>query len=178
MKIFFTCGVIVVIMFSFLFGCSSFWHPLPDYEKIADDITEKTAQKLKEKKDLYLIGTGGGMMNDIQMMAMSFDYYQEVDLKKARELLVYAVNEYLSDINSNEEIRPYLHEYPFTAKNVEIRIWIWKPDRSKPSSEKILYISAIDGILTYYLDFPEKYTFKAIYEETYEEALQAISSQI
>ena len=46
MKLFFTYGV----MFSFLFGCSSSWYSLPDYEKIADDITEKTAQKLKEKK--------------------------------------------------------------------------------------------------------------------------------
>ncbi len=173
MKLFFTCGA----MFSFLFGCSSSWHSLPDYEKIADDITEKTAQKLKEKKNLYLVGTGGRMMNDIQMMAMSFDYYQEVDLKKARELLVYAVNEYLLDINNNEGIRPYLHEFPFTAKNVEIRIWIWKPDRSKPLSEKIYYISAINGVLSYYIRGLEEYSRLAICKETYEEALQAISYQ-
>ncbi|VHO03673.1 hypothetical protein [Candidatus Rhabdochlamydia sp. T3358] len=173
MKLFFTCGV----MFSFLFGCASLGYQSPRYVKLAAEITEKTAQKLKGKKNLYLIGTGGGMMNDIQMMAMSFDYYQEVDLKKARELLVYAVNEYLLDINNNEEIRPYLHEVPFTAKNVEIRIWVWKMDRSKPSPEKIYYISAIDGILNYYIRGLEEYSRQAICEETYEEALQAISFQ-
>ena len=43
-------------------------------------------------------------MNDIQMMAMSFHFYQEVDLKKARELLVYAINEYLLDINNNASL--------------------------------------------------------------------------
>jgi len=58
---------------------------------------------------LIPVGTGG------QMMAMSFDYYQEVDLKTARELIVYDINEYLSVINGNNEIKPYLHEYPFTG---------------------------------------------------------------
>ncbi|MGB7127855.1 MAG: hypothetical protein WBD50_02035 [Candidatus Rhabdochlamydia sp.] len=117
------------------------------------------------------------MMNDIQAMHMSFHFYQEVDLKEARELLVYAISEYLLDINSDEEIRPYLHEYPFTSKNVEIRIWIYKPDGTCPSLDKIDYISAIDGILTYYLDLPETYSRQAICKETYEEALKAISFQ-
>lgn len=173
MKLIFTCGV----MFSFLFGCCSSWHSLPDYEKIADDITEKTAQKLKEQKNLYLVGTGGGMMNDIQMMAMSFHFYQEVDLEEARELVVYAANEYLLDINNNEEIRSYLHEYPFTAKNVEIHIWVYEPDRSRLSPEKIYYISAINGVLNYYIRGLEEYSRVAICKETYEEALQAISFQ-
>lgn len=177
MKLFFTYGVMLV-MLPFLFGCSSFWHPLPDYEKIADDITEKTAKKLKEKKNLYLIGTGGGMMHDIQMMAMSFHFYQEVDLKKARELVVYAANEYLLDINNNEEIRPYLHEYPFTAKNVEIVIFFYNPDGSKVAPGKIKVAAVKRGKVVYYIDYPEQYTLKSIYEETYEEALQAVSSQI
>jgi hypothetical protein len=116
------------------------------------------------------------MMNDIQMMAMSFNYYQEVDLTVARELIVYAISEYLSDINNNEEIRPYLHEYPFTAKNIEIRIWIYKPDRTDPSLDKIYYISAINGNLAYYLDLPETHSRRAICEEAYEEAVQAVSS--
>ncbi len=171
MKLFFTCGV----MFSLLFGCSSLGYQSPRYVKLAAEITEKTAQELKEKKNLYLVGTGGGMMNDIQMMAMSFHFYQEVDLKEARELVVYAINEYLLDINNNEEIRPYLHEYPFTAKNVEIHIWIYKPDRHRLPPEKIYYISAIDGILDYYIRGLEEYSRQAICEETYEEALQAIS---
>jgi hypothetical protein len=113
MKIFFTCGI-ALALFSFLFGCSSLGYQEKDYEKIADAITEKTAKKLKEQKNLCLVGTGGGMMHDIYGMDMSFDYYQEVDLKTARELIVYAVSEYLLAINSNEEVRPYLHNYPFT----------------------------------------------------------------
>ncbi len=110
-------------------------------------------------------------------MAMSFDFYQEVDLQTARELIVYAIREYLSDINSNEEVRPYLHNYPFTAKNVEIRIWISKPDRSSPSLGRIDYISATNGVLDYYTRGEKQYSRKTICEETYEEALEAVSSE-
>jgi hypothetical protein len=164
-------------MFSFLFGCSSLGYQVPDYEKIADAITEKTAKKLKEQKNLCLIGTGGGMMHDIYGMDMSFNYYQEVDLKTARELLVYAVSEYLSAINSNTEVRPYLHNYPFTAKNVEIHILICEPDGASPPLNKIDYISAINGILNYYLDLPETYSRQNICKETYEEALKIVNSR-
>ena len=116
-------------------------------------------------------------MHDIRMMAMSFDYYQEVDLQTARELIVYALKEYLSDINTNKEVKPYLQNYPFTAKNVEIRIWISKPDRSTPSPGKIQYMSAINGILDYYTREENQHSRKTICEETYEEALEVISSE-
>lgn len=109
-------------------------------------------------------------MNDIQAMDMSFNFYQEVDVQAARELIIYVINEYLLEINSNKDVRPYLHEYPFTAKNVEIRIWIYKPDGTYPPLDKIYYISAIDGILNYYLDLPETHSRLSICEETYEAA--------
>ncbi len=177
MKLIFTFGLIMTV-FSSLFGCSPLSHPQPvDYEKIADEITANTAQQLEKQKGLFLAGTGGGMMHNIRMMAMSFDFYQEVDLQTARELIVYAIREYLSDINSNKEVRPYLQNYPFTAKNVEIRIWISKPDRSKASSGKIHYISAINGILDYYTREDNQHSRKTICEETYEEALEVISSE-
>ena len=175
MKLSFNVGIILFI-FSFLFGCSSFGYQSPRYVKLAHEITEKAAKELKAQKNLYLIGTGGQMMDDIQMMAMSFDYYQEIDLKTARELIVHVINEYLLAINSNKEIKPYLHEYPFTAKNVEIRIWVFEPNGSNPPLDKIYYISAIDGSLAYYLDLPETQSRQAICKEAYEEALQAISS--
>jgi hypothetical protein len=171
MKLLVISGVLACMLY-FLFGHSFSNYRSPRYVYLADEITEKTAHKLEEQKDLYLIGTGGGMIKDIQMMAMSFAFYRKIDLKTARELLVYSTNEYLSDINENEEIRPYLHEYPFTAKNVEICIWIRNPDGSDLSLEKIDYISAINGALSYYIPGPNKYSRQMICEETYEEALK------
>ena len=112
------------------------------------------------------------MMDDIQMMAMSFNYYHEVDLEQARELIVFTINEYLSDINNNQEIRPYLHEYPFTSKNVEIRIFIYGPDRLELPPEKIYCITSRNGILRYYTRSDRDHP---ICKETYDDALDEIA---
>ena len=166
----------VIIILFILTSCSLIDY-MPEYEKIADRVTEHTANKLRKERNLHLIGTGGRMMDDIKMMAMSFNYYHEVDLPSARKLLMYALNEYLVAINRSEKIRPYLHDNPFTAKNIEIIIFLFKPDGNYLPRDKIQYISASDGKLTYYLDVPETYSIVSIYEETYEEAKQALISE-
>lgn len=108
----------------------------------------------------------------IEMLAMSFNYYQEIDLNSARSLIIYSVNEYLSDINNNKEIKPYLSNYPFTSKNIETRIFIYGPDRRKLPPEKIGYISSRDGILRYYTRSDDDHP---ICTETYDEALGKIA---
>ncbi len=164
--------LLVLLIISLYFGCNSMTYKLSDDEKIANQITQETAKKLKEKKNLILIGTGGQMMHEIEMLAMSFNYYQEVNLEQARELLICAINEYLSDINNNQDVRHYLHEYPFTSKNVEIRIFIYGPDRKKLPSDKIGYISSIDGVLEYYTRADDDHP---VCKETYAEALSEIA---
>ena len=164
-------SALTMIVFFFIILSSCFGYQSPYYIKLADKITAKTAKKLEEQKHLYLIGTGGQMMDDIQMMAMSFAYYQEVSIETARELIVYAISNYLSAINTNAEIKPYLHEYPFTAKNVEISIFIYNPDRSKLPQEKIYCIECMKGKIGYYT---RANPHQAICEENYEKALQVI----
>lgn len=171
MKYLYRYGIVLLIFVSVL-GCTSFGNQMPDYEKIADKITDRTAKKLKEEKKLILIGTGGRMMDDIQMMAMSFNYYHEVNLEQARELIVYSINQYLSDINNNQEIRSYLHEYPFSSKNVEIMIFIYGPDRLELSPEKIYCIAYRKGIIKYYTRSDRDHP---ICKETYDEALFEIA---
>ena len=143
------------------------------HSKFAHKITIQTAQKLRDEKELYLIGTGGQMMDDIKMMYMGFQYFKTVDIEIGRDLLVSSIQLYLNEINNNEKVRPYLHEYPFTAKNVEIRIWIRNADGSQVASDKIRYVSAIVGILSYYTDGVDEYSPRTVHKETYEEALKA-----
>jgi hypothetical protein len=54
-------------------------------------------------------------------------------------------------------------------------VFFYNPDGSKVASGKIKVAAVKQGKVVYYIDYPEKYTLKSIYEETYEEALQAIS---
>jgi hypothetical protein len=162
----------LVIFFLFLLSDSD--QQSIDYEKIADNITNKTAKKLEEEKGLILVGIGGQMMNDIQKMSISFYLYHEVDLATARELVVNSVNEYLKEINNNKEIQPYLHEYPFTAKNIEISIFIYNSDRSDLPLNKIYCVSADEGKVSYFIRSLGFY--KPFSEESFEEAEDKVNS--
>ncbi len=162
---FFTC---------FFYSCTSLEHQTLDYEQMADQITDKTAKKLQKKKRLFLVGTGGGMMNDIQMMSMSFFFYREISMEEARSLVVYSAKKYLKNINENEEIRPHLHDDPFTAKNIEIWLWVCNPDGSDLDSEKMSFILLANGKIAYCSDILGYY--EPLHEETYEEALNIVNN--
>ncbi|MBI3259663.1 MAG: hypothetical protein HYZ54_09345 [Ignavibacteriae bacterium] len=151
--------------------------PPRNYERFADKITTNVAKKLKEEHDLYLVGIGGSMMYSVETMSMSFRYYHDITLEEARKLLATAVKEYLSAINSDEKIRPYLKEYPFTAKNVEIDVLIFQANDPQALSDKIYYISAMNDLLSYYVaDKTGQSGRRAICKESYEEALQLLEN--
>jgi hypothetical protein len=143
-----------------------------DYEKLADKITVSTAKKLKEEKGLILIGTGGRMMEDIEMMSMGFEYHEDVDIDQARKLLIDSAAEYLSKINADEKIRPYLHNYPFTRENIKIEIYFRDTDNTKSSPEKVNIAATSDGRFSYYVR--DESSLRTIKEESYEDAIQAI----
>ncbi len=158
----------------FIFCCFKF--KSEDYEKIANTITFQTASAIKDEKDLHLIGVSGGMMDNIKMMGMGFECKTTADIKTARKLLLDIVNRYLININGNNKIKPYLHNYPFTANNVDVKIFFRDLDKLKTESD-IDIASANEGTIYYYKDWPEKYDLKILHEETYEEAMQALKSE-
>jgi hypothetical protein len=150
---------------------------MPDYEKMADRITAVTAQKIERESGLVLCGTGGGMMDHIRMMAMSFNCYNEITVEQGRELLIYCVNQYLSAINTNKGIKQYLVHFPFTQKDVEIRIFIRKPDHSEVSIGLPSVISQINGQLVYKVKQLGPVSLKESHEETYEEAVKLLETE-
>ena len=106
-------------------------------------------------------------------MSITFNFYQESSIEEARELLVYATESYLSDINNDEEVRPYLHNYPFTYKNIRIAIHFYKKDGNDVSSEVLSIAVANKGRVDYYMDDPKdpkRYALKEMLEETFEDS--------
>ncbi len=162
-----------VTLFS-TFDITPYKTPIFKDELIVGKINQVVSQKLRLKEDLYLVGTGAQMMDEIKMLALDFDYAQEVDLKAARNLLVVAIQSYLDEINQTKEIRKYLKNYPFTATNVEIGIYVHKPDGTKVSKDKLYYLSAINGVLYYYLDDPKNVSRILFHKESFDEALKTM----
>ena len=151
-----------------------------DYEKVVNELTFETAVHLQKEKHLVLIGIGGGMVDTTNHLSMSFQLHHEVGLEEARELAVYATEEFLKAINGSEELRPNLHHYPFTANDVGIWIWLKKPDRRDVPLGEICFIISKGGRVSYSIKKTEEEErleeISDIYflEEYYDEALSKV----
>ena len=165
---------IVVIIFTS--SCNqNIFNGLSTDEKLANKILRKAAFQIQEKTGMFPSGDGARMMDEIKMLALSFRYYQEVSIEQGRELLVTSVEEFLSIINADDKIRPYLNNYPFEPQNIEIAIIFYNPNGSDIKLGELSVLSIIEGTLEYDVNDPKTTFLKTIYKESYEEALQKIN---
>lgn len=140
-------------------------------------VRRRVAFKLKKEKELYPCGTGAQMMNEIQMLGLAFNYFKPIDIEEGRKLLIDSVDEFVAAVNADVEIRPYLGNYPFEPKNIDIRIFMKNRDGSQTERGLIRCISSIDGILEYDISDPQTGRLRTIFKETYAEALQRLGRQ-
>lgn len=150
-----------------------------DYERIADKITIETAKTLKKEMGLECVGIGGGMMDVIRCMTMSFHLDHEVSITEARRAVVGATEAYLHAINGSKRIRPYLKNYPFTQRDVGVTIFVHKAKGMYVDPGKIACITARGSVVSYelYEPNPNGSMFKDFCEEPYEEALRILNEE-
>ncbi|NGX49084.1 MAG: hypothetical protein K940chlam5_00680 [Candidatus Anoxychlamydiales bacterium] len=164
---------LVVLLYLFS-GCKSqsidSYKKEPKYVHLADEIIKVTSEELREKKNLILIGTGGSLMHEVKKISMSYLYPGSFNIAETRDLVIFASQLFLKNININEEIKPYLIHDPFQIN--DIKIFISTQNEKSPiravtlSSEKLIfYISDKEEVL------------KKIHEETYEEALKIVENE-
>jgi hypothetical protein len=166
-----SCFILIVLTF----GCAQ----NPNYEVLANRVIKQTAEQLRLEKDLRAIGTVGQMMGDIQLLGIEFYYYHLVNLSEARELLVYASQVFLKNINENKEVRPYLHNYPFTLKNIDVTIFVSQPNGQDPPQGDIEIITLRSDKIIYKLTAPSEFApWPVLHEETYEEALKIVGENL
>jgi hypothetical protein len=165
--------VLEVLIILFLTGCDvdpSYTYYSDPKSHYANEIRNKVAVRLRDEMQLYPCGTGGGCMDNIHCLALSCNYHKEVDIEEARKLLVEAGIIFLKTANENEKARPYLANFPFGLKNIELRFFLQRKGGSEFGPKKLSCIYLLDGKLTYDL-MPNIYRpFITIYEETFTEA--------
>lgn len=168
--------VLYLILMALMSGCDVTEFKV-DYEsspklKLVNEIRSKVAAKLNKDFGLIPCGTGAQMMHQIEMLALCFDYRNLVDVQKGRQLVVTALNAFLSAINEDERIRPYLSNYPFEPKNIQIYIYLKNPDGKSVALGNFCVISSIEGLLEFDVRDRSTNRLKTIYKETFEEAVE------
>lgn len=144
----------------------------PTKVKLADELLLRTLVQLRDEYKLVPYGTGGGMINEIHCLALSFLYYKELNIEEGRKLLITAAKIFLDNINNNEPIRKYLNHYPFQPRSIELRIFLRKPDRSKCDSDTLCIIAMIEGEIKYEVVHEDRLI--TVYRESFEEAAEKV----
>ncbi len=176
---------LLIVIFSGACSCvSSYQYEEPVYGKMADKISVRTIKILSKRHDMYLVGTGGGFIDHVNLLSLSFDVCRPLALEDARELIIDSVEEFLFQINSNEEIRPYLKNYPFTSADVKVSIFSYS---QKHESIYDPYISAVSNVtrrnsnqteLWFRTEAPDQpFGYKTEIREDYEEALRIVKGK-
>ena len=165
---------LIIMIHFFLLSCNrnELYQPSEKY-KIASEIRNRVAKKLVQKQGLIPFGTDGQMLDQIQMLGLYFQYRKPLNIDEGRELLVYAVQTFLVEVNTDQRVQPYLNNVPFQPRNIIISICPKNPDGSSFGGENLSIIDVNEGVLRYHINGPDGF-LKEVYRETYEEALQKV----
>lgn len=149
------------------------------HSDLADEQMSCYAKKAYQEKGIVLEGSGGAMMNDIKEFAMSFNCYDHLNLEQTRILMVKVVDEFLQQVNANEKIRPYLHNYPLTVKNVSLMIGFRNHQNQRPPKEYIALAYTHENSI-YYSRWEAKLEsskFCDRYRESFNDAVKIVMQQ-
>ena len=146
-----------------------------NYEKVAAQVSLHTSKQLEKEINLHACGVGGSMMDDVKVMALSFQYPNNLSITKGRLLIIHSIDKYLHNINNSDDLRPYLHNSPFNVNNVEIRIFGTNYIEGKLSIDNLFFISALNNTIEYY-GFNIDGERCTLFTETYTEALEIVKN--
>lgn len=163
-----------ILITALIISCSKNSYQPSQKQNSINHVRKKAAYSIQKKYGLIPCGTGGQAMDQIQMLALMFDYRQPIDMERGRELLIKSVEEFANEINTDPTIRPYLVQYPFKPENIEIRIYIHDRQGNHFAEDQLCVISSLTGTLNYIVPDDKPPGLKIICQETYSEALKRL----
>lgn len=174
-------GCILIFLLSFHFGA---WaangqaKPL-EYGKLASQLMHNFSRRMAVEKGLKPLTSGGGMMREIYSLSVGYTTCGNVNVEEARALLVSCVEDFADTINKNRQLRPYLHDYPFPPKSIELSIIFEKPNHDYVDAEYVVNVLLLKGTVHYsYYDHEKNgYDHSRSSKEPYEEALRLVKEK-
>ncbi len=149
-----------------------------DYCKLSDRILHPYMKQLRREKSLYLGGCGGSMMADVKMVGAYLVGFHELSVDAARELFVEINEELIARYNNNEQIRPFLHNYPFSIDNIEIHLAFEDEYRKIQSHGYVAGVFIGKNQEVYYEGYDhEKHSFYDLHSESYADAVAIVKAR-
>lgn len=150
-------------------------HVSPQYVALAGKIRYEVAKKLAKEFHMEPVGEGGSFYDCVRELFLAFEIQGPLTKDQLRNILVYSVEECLSAVNNNEEIRPYLIVYPFTPQEIEIVLYVKGKRGGDIYDPDIGVASERQGKLEYMItDKTDTFKYKLTDTESYEDALKIV----
>ena len=148
----------------------------PTYAHQVMDILKEQVEK---EYKFHCCGRGGSMPTDIRSLSVDFETKKIPTIPEAREIIIKIVEKFQNIVNSHENIRPFLREYPFPIERIGISIRFNLPPIKEEKQLKIhpKYVCCITGIVDYCQDDETGWQYIDIHSEPYEEALRIVRAQ-
>src|SRR4051812_9185304 len=84
----------------------------------------KSGRKIAKKHGMRVAGIGGGAVDGITSMSVSFDRWGPLMSREmARKLSVECIDQFVENVNEDHAVRQYLSIYPFPRDMVSIYIF-------------------------------------------------------
>ena len=162
---------------------SSCQNEISHKNSVEDEVSNKAiisiGKKLENKYNLSLGAIGGGAKDGIWLLTAGFTRHGKyLKLNESRLLIVEITQDYLKDINDNQELKPYLKVYPFTTSNLYVFVINLEKNGEEVKDPYIGSMSAREGIINYKTNDPcDEYKYKFKFKETFEEAVAKLQQE-
>ena len=126
---------------------------------------------------------GGKIPDSLEEIGASFYVNHPPTLEEARKLILVITKRLIQVIDLNEELRPFLIEYPFRTNRLKLRICFRKKNDCKFRDGSMESVILENDTISYYRDPTEKSTTRPInaplfFQESYQEALLVLKTPI
>ncbi len=178
-----TYKLVLLSVFGFVFLFLLFMvvpipHRQPLYVKLSKKIFFDYARDVKREYNLNLSKVGGAMMHDVKQVFAGFTGVRSVTHEEARRLYVEVLEGFLDRYNSSEEIRPYLHDYPFGVSNIELMLSFVDENRGRPEYGKMALVFVGKDQTIYYETYNhQNKDFETLFSEPYTEAREIVMGE-
>jgi len=144
------------------------------YLAYVNEIVKTCAAEIEKEFDIDYVGNGGSMPNDVEKIDVVFTGSRRASLEEAREIEVRAIEKLLHAINNHEKIRPFLREYPFTAKGVGVSLSFENPWHYHYSDGTIAHMFSTKDKIFYDINDPITERLVDYLEEPFEVAQKIV----
>ena len=157
----------------------------PVYETISQQIQKKYESETLRPMGISITSLGGSSKKGIKTIHMGVATKGPGTIEDSRRLMVYLLTTLIQNYNDNPSIRPYLLDYPFTAKNIDFTIsfndptgLFWVKDKSKNDEEQIAYVTNHHGVLNFMVDDSgELGSLRSVAKEMFEDSVRIVQRE-